>query len=50
MANQCSQQRLATVLIADVVGYTYRMEQDVEGTITAQQAARKMACSGSFFF
>jgi adenylate cyclase len=40
MADQSTQQRLAAVLAADVVGYTRLMEEDAEGTVAAWQAAR----------
>jgi adenylate cyclase len=40
MADQSTQQRLAAVLAADVVGYTRLMEEDSEGTVASWQSAR----------
>ncbi len=40
MADQPIQQRLAAVLVADVVGYTRLMEVDTEGTVAAWQTVR----------
>jgi adenylate cyclase len=40
MGDRSTQQRLAAVLAADVVGYTRLMEEDTEGTVAAWQAVR----------
>ncbi len=40
MAGGAQQRRLAAVLIADIAGYTSRVEKDTDGTVAAWQLAR----------
>jgi adenylate cyclase len=40
MADYTTDRRLAAVLVADIAGYTQRIEKDEEGTVAAWQAAR----------
>lgn len=40
MSDGGDQRRLSAILVADVVGYTRRMEEDTEGTVAAWKAAR----------